>query len=216
MKKAGYKTLAQSLLVSAISLATINSANAATGTFAVGFTTVADVTITEVQPLSFGTTMFITNGGICTLDALTPLAATMQSDETTLTGTNFGNVAGSGCVTTAAGASGNQGGYYRLTGLSGANVKITVNPASNADFGFVPSGCVNDHDGTAVANSDNCLVFTSGTQLTATLANAVEGGGANPVDTQLMLAVGGTITIGGTDLTSATVYTQNFTIVATY
>jgi len=217
MKKVGFKTLAKPLLIGAMALTAVNTTNAATGTFAVGFTTVADVTIIEVQPLTFGTTMFITNGGTCVLDAATPLAATMQSDATTaLTGANFGNVSGSGCVTTAAGVSGNQGGYYRLTGLSGADVKITINPATNADFTFTPnSGCINDHDGaSAAADSDSCLVFASGVQITATLANATETG-LNQTDTQLMMAVGGTITINQA-LTSATVYTQNFTIVATY
>ncbi len=200
-----------------IAFVAINTTNAATGSFSVGFTTVPDITILEVQPLTFGTTMFITNGGSCTMDASSPLAATMQSDATTaLTGANFGDVAGSGCVTTAAGASGNQGGYYRLTGLSGSDVKITINPATNADFAFTPdSGCINDHDGaSAAADSDTCLAFASGVQLTATLANATETG-LNQVDTQLMIAVGGTITINQA-LTSATVYSQTFDIIATY
>ena len=217
MIKAGLKTFVKPVLISTIILASVNTTNAATGTFAVGFTTVADVTIVEVQPLAFGTTMFIANGGTCVMNATKPLAATMQSDATTaLTGANFGDVSGSGCVTTAGGVSGNQGGYYRLTGLSGADVKITINPATNADFTFTPnSGCINDHDGaSAAANSDSCLAFSSGVQLTATLANATETG-LNQVDTQLMIAVGGTITINQA-LTSATVYTQNFTIVATY
>jgi len=214
MKKVAIRSLAKPLLFNAFVLATMTSSHAATGTFSVGFTTVADVTIIEVQPLTFGTTMFITNGGTCVLNAATPLAATMQSDATTaLTGANFGDVAGSGCVDTAAGVSGNQGGYYRLTGLSGADVKITINPATNADFTYTPdSGCVNDHDGTAAADSDSCLVFASGVQLTGTLANATETGG---VDTQLMIAVGGTITINQA-LTPATVYTQNFTIDVIY
>lgn len=216
MKKVAIKSIFKPLLISAFVLTSITSANAATGTFTVGFTTVTDVTITEIQPLTFGTTMFITNGGSCVLDAATPLAATMQSDATTaLTGANFGDVSGSGCTNTAAGASGNQGGYYRLAGLSGSDVKVTINPVTNADFSFTPdSGCVNDHDGTAAVDSDSCVVFSSGVQLTATLANAVETG-VNQVDTQLMIAVGGTITINQ-ELTSATVYSQNFTIDVTY
>ena len=208
--------LTKAVLLSVLTLSVVNISTAATGTFSVGFTTVADITIIEVQPLTFGTTMFIANGGTCTLNVSTPLAATMQSDATTaLTGANYGNVAGSGCVTTAAGVSGNQGGYYRLTGLSGADVRVTVNPVTNADFTFTPAGCVNDHDGaSAAANSDSCLVFASGVQLTATLANATETG-LNQVDTQLMMAVGGVVTINQ-DLTSATVYTQNFTIDVIY
>ncbi|MBL4910883.1 MAG: hypothetical protein JKX78_12825 [Alteromonadaceae bacterium] len=215
MKKVALKSLVKSCFVGAIALSVMSSANAATGTFAVGFTTVADITITEVQPISFGTTMFITNAGTCTMNVATPLAVTMQAELASLSGSNFGNVAGSGCVTTAAGAGGNQGGYFRLTGISGADVKVTINSASNADFGFVPSGCAIDHDGTAGANTDSCLAFTAGTPLTVTLANSTDAGGTNPVDKQLMLAVGGTITVNQA-LTSATVYTQNFTIVAIY
>ncbi len=215
MKKIALKSLAKSCLAGIFAISALGNANAATGTFAVGFTTVADITITEVQPISFGTTMFITNAGTCTMDVATPLALTMQAELASLTGANFGNVTGSGCVTTAAGASGNQGGYFRLTGLSGADVKLTVNSASNADFGFVPTGCAIDHDGTAGANTDSCLTFTAGTPLTVTLANATDAGGTNPVDKQLMLAVGGTITVNQA-LTAATAYTQNFTIVATY
>lgn len=214
MKRIAFSPLVRPLVFSALTLASITNTNAATGTFAVAFNTVADVSITEVQPLAFGPNIFITNGGTCVLNAATPLAATMQSDESTLTGNNFGDISGSGCITTAAGVNGNQGGYYRLTGSSGIDVKVTVNPASNADFDFVPAGCVNNHDGTAAANSDSCDIFTSGTQLTATLANATEGGGSG-VDTQLMIAVGGQITLNQ-ELTPATAYTQDFTIVVTY
>lgn len=214
MKKIAIRYIAKPLLFNVLALTTMTSANAATGTFAVAFNTVADVSIIEVQPLAFGANIFITSGGVCTLNAATPLAATMQSDATALTGNNYGDIAGSGCVTTLAGANGNQGGYYRLTGVSGIDVKVTVNPVTNADFGFVPAGCVNNHDGTAAADSDSCDVFASGVQLTATLANATEGGGSG-VDTQLMLAVGGQITINA-ELTPATAYSQNFTIDVTY
>jgi len=214
MKKIAFKSLTKPLLLSAVILASMNSANAQIEPFAVSFNTIADISIVQDQPLSFGPNIFITNGGVCTLNAATPLAATMQSDESTLTGANYGDIAGSGCVTTLAGVNGNQGGYYRVTGVSGISVKVTVNPASNADFAFVPAGCVIDHDGTAAANSDNCLPFASGTQLTSTLANATEGGGSG-VDQQLMIAVGGTITINQA-LTSGTPYTQDFTIEVTY
>jgi len=213
MKKVAIRTLAKPLLFNALALTAITNANAATGTFGVAFNTVADVSIVETQPLSFGANIFITSGGVCTLNAATPAAATMQSDATTaLTGNNYGAIAGSGCVTTAAGVNGNQGGYYRLTGVSGIDVKVTVNPVNNADFGFVPAGCVNNHDGTSAANSDSCDVFSSGVQLTATLANSTETGG---VDTQLMIAVGGEITINQ-ELTPGTAYSQNFTIDVTY
>jgi len=214
MKKIAIRTIAKPLLFNVLVLTAMTSANAATGTFAVAFNTVADVSIIEVQPLSFGANMFITSGGVCTLNAATPLASTMQSDESTLTGNNYGDITGSGCVTTLAGINGNQGGYYRLTGVSGIAVKVTVNPATNADFGFVPAGCINNHDGTATANSDSCDIFASGVQLSATLANSTEGGGSG-VDTQLMLAVGGEITINQ-ELTPGTAYTQNFTIDVTY
>jgi len=212
MKKIAFKSLAKPLLLNAVILATMGSANAVTGTFAVAFTTIADISIVQDQPLSFGQNIFITNGGVCTLNTATPLAATMQSDDSALTGANYGDISGSGCVTTAAGVNGNQGGYYRVTGLSGIDVKVTVNPASNADFGFVPAGCVNNHDGTAGGDTDSCDTFASGVQLTATLATA---GDTEGVDTQLMIAVGGTITINQA-LTAGTPYTQDFTIDVTY
>jgi len=47
------------------------------------------------------------------------------------------------------------------------------------------------------------------------LANATDANNTNPIDKQLMLTVNNTITINQA-LTTATVYTQNFTIVATY
>jgi len=214
MKRKAVKYLVKPLLFSTFVLANMTNANAATEPFSVSFTTIADVSITQEQPLSFGQNIFITSGGSCTLDASNPLASTMQSDLASLVGTDFGKLTGGGCVPTAAGANGNQGGYYKISGVSGIDVKITINPVLSADFDFIPSGCVIDHDGTAAANSDACTVFTSGTQLTSTLANATEGGGSG-VDAQLMIAVGGSITLNQ-DLTAGTPYTQNFTIDVTY
>ncbi len=214
MKRVVVKYLAKPLLFSSFALVNMNSANAATEPFAVAFTTVADVSIVQVQPLSYGQNIFITNGGVCTLNAANPLAATMQSDLSTLLGTNFGDIVGSGCITTAAGVNGNQGGYYRVSGVSGIDVKVTISSVTNADFGFVPAGCVIDHDGTAAANSDTCTAFSPGVQLTSTLANTTEGGGSG-VDAQLMIAVGGVITLNQA-LTAGTPYTQDFTIAVTY
>jgi len=211
MKNINFK---KTVLVCALSLGSISAANATTGTFDVGFRTITDVTITETQALNFGATMYATSGGVCSMGA----AAGDINDTDSgilggapIAGGTAGNVSGTGCITTAAGASGNQLGIYTLFGITGADIKVTVNEVVGADFSYTPdSGCVANH--VAGATNDTCDTFFTGSPVTVTTSDATDG---TSLAGETNVVLGGKVTVN-TDLSSDTNYTQQFTIVATY
>jgi len=213
MKNINFK---KSVMVCALSLGSISAANAAEGTFDVGFRTITDVTIVETQALSFGATMFATSGGVCSMDASAATVSDVQAGiNGGADGSTAGLIAGTGCIDQAAATTGNQIGIYTVSGISGADVKVTVNEVLGAEFDFTPdSGCISNYDGSS--GGDTCQSFFPGTAVTTALANSTEGTADSEVtDTELRVVIGGKITVN-TDLTSDTNYTQQFTIVATY
>ena len=196
----------------AVMAGSMNVANAAVSPFAVSFTTVADVVLSEVTPLNFGTNVFIANGGICDMGVVpAPASLVTVPAQTGAAGTS-GNITGAGCLTVNAGANGNTLGYYTVVGLGGQSVTVTVASASNADFDFAPAGCVANFDGGA--GGDTCDTFTADNPIVARLSDAGDDGTVLLNSTTIV--VGGRITVGATDLTPATAYTQNFNITAVY
>ncbi len=211
------------LLLGAMYLGASGAANAATANFNITVNTIPDVTLTEVQALDYGTTMFVTAGGTCLMNASIPGSAAsgqMQYMRTTaVAASNYGNLTGSGCVN---GTGTGTPGIYRIAGITGGSVRITISGVTGADFSFSPnSGCIVSYSGNNTDDADSCTTFVPGTQTTRTLAAATEddatgGNGQASVAGQLMFTVGGTVTIGGTDLTANQSYTQNFPVTVIY
>jgi len=213
MKNINFK---KSVLVCALSLGSIGVANATIEPVNVGFTTIVDVAIVATQELSFGTTVYSALGGVCTMDAA---VANINDNDAAITpaspvtGGTGGSVVGTGCITSAMNtAPGNQLGIYTLTGTAGANVKVTVTGVSGTDFTFAPVGCIPVYTGLATASE--CVPFTVGNATTTTdIADLLD---LNATPGELRVVVGGVMTIGGTDLTPETTYTQTFDIQAIY
>jgi hypothetical protein len=219
MKNINFK---KSVMVCALSLGSISAANAATGTFDVGFRTITDVTITENQAISFGATLFSASGGVCDM-----LASAGTVDDTDLnivrdvpiTGgaSTAGAVSGAGCIDTAVGASGNQLGIYTVAGIAGAAVKVTINEVLGAEFNYSPNqGCIGTYDG--ADDGDTCTSFFPGTTVNSSLldiGNDTDPADGAASDGSLKIVLGGTVTLTA-DLASDTNYTQQFTIDATY
>lgn len=207
------------LLLGAVCLGASGAANAATANFDISVTTIPDVTLTEVQALSYGTTMFVTAGGTCLMDASTPgdaATALMQYDGATDAPASYGTLSGSGCVN----GSGGTPGIYKIAGITAGTVRITISGVTGADFSFAPnSGCIVNYGNSAAA--DSCDSFVPGVTKTESLAAATEdagtgGGVGTSTPGELVFTVGGTVTIGGTNLTANQPYTENFPVTVVY
>lgn len=198
-----------------LALSTSSFVRAATASFDVSITTIADLTITELQGLDFGSQIFITAGGICTMDAATPGTTNVDyAPDAAEAASNFGLLSGAGCISST-----QTPGIYEVTGVSGQAVSITVNSVTGTNFNFNPSsGCITLYDN--ADDGDSCNTFTPGTAFSGQLAGASDtatgGFGPAPTAGRLYIVVGGQITIGATDLTANTAYTEQFTIDAVY
>lgn len=213
------------LVLGALFLGMSGNTIAATGSFDITVTAIPDVTLSTVTPLTYGASMFVTLGGTCLMDASTPGDAAvdlMQYDDATLAKANYGDLSGAGCVNgTATGTPG----VYKIAGIAGNTVNVTISGVNGADFDFAPnSGCIVTYENGVVA--DTCDPFVPGASAPKLLplANAgespVTGGGVGvTVLGELVFTVGGTITVGGTngvDLAPGASFTENFPVDVIY
>jgi len=218
MQKNKIKT---ALVLATIFLTISGHTIAATGSFTITVQTVPDVVLSTVTPLNYGANMFVTAAGACFMEASVPGDASadlMQYDGATDTKTNYGDLTGTGCVN---GIGAGTPGIYKITGIATNTVNITISSITGTDFNFLPnSGCIVTYGNSTAA--DTCNIFVPGTSVPKKLpdANAAEspitGGSGATVAGELVFTVGGTVTIGGTDLSSNTPYTQNFPVNVIY
>jgi len=201
----------KTLVAGSLLLAMSNVASAASEQFVVSVTTLDDVSILEVNALSYGTNVFIDAGGECTMEASAPGATVLQMDDASAAA-NYGDIAGTGCVDTT----GQQPGEFRVTGLGGQDVTITIGSTSGGDYTFAPVGAYAIHDGSTAGD-------TLGTYTTAQAAAGVTTPLASSSDVgltvaanQLMFTVGGTITIGGTPLVADQLYNDTYPVTVVY
>lgn len=200
--------------------------NAADATYNVGFTTVPDISIVQIQAMDFGGFLGLTNGAACTMEIEDfNNAATKYPGDTLLNLASTGPspaAANSGDLTTCGSAGGTDKGtigVYEIQGIPGGDVKVTVNNiTTGADFNYTAVGCVGDYNG--AGDGDTCNAVTAGTQQTVTLAapgdtvgNGVGEGIPAPGATRIALA--GTITATAVHLAGQTL-TESFVIDVTY
>jgi hypothetical protein len=214
------RKIAQQLGFAAIGVTFALSATA--DTFTATVTTIDDVSITEIQPLDFGTNVYTTVGK-CTMDGDGPTLTEMvfNRDNDNSSG-NFGNISGTSCVTAAA-----QGGIWEVTGSVGAdiNLLITTIPQASADYTFTPdNGCYVSYTGNDNTDSDTCAAISPGTVYNAKLAAAagteddsagVNAGVSVGAGGFMRFAMGGDIDIIN-PLTAETSYDLTFQVDVTY
>jgi hypothetical protein len=219
------KTLLASALIAMSGLST--STLAADGTFGLNFTTVPDVSISQVIGLNFGDDLQLATGSTCTLavDASstnTPSSAAGLLDVSgdITEGTDFQLRSGN-CDSTS--TSDGIVGKYVINGAEGVTVSITVNPiitGSGGNFAFSPQGVASNY---AAAADDTFVALAPGVGQTATAdvrlhssADADQGGTSSPFPGQSFLFIGGTLT-ADTQLTAGTVYAAStFVVDVTY
>jgi hypothetical protein len=205
----------KTLIVGGLLLAMSNAADAASGSYAVTVTTLPDLVLTEIQPLNYGSNMYIDALGVCTMDAGTPTDTLAQIVRTSAdsTGAGFGAIVGTGCVTSALDHT--KPGIYKIKGLQGQTVNITIGGASDADFSFSPNGCIGTYDGSTTA-ADTCSAYTGAqSAVTKPLATTADVAGA-AVAGELLFTVGGVVTVGSINLIASQAYSQSFPVDVIY
>lgn len=227
----------KSLLATALLLGISNASHAATGTYTVTAGTIQDVQIAQAtgNTFTFGTGMYTTTGGTCSMDASNVAEAFLNVDLDGADGDSgggFANLAAFQALNLTSGGTGGcidkdeeSYGLFVVTGEPDSFVTLTVSSASSTEFDFVPgNGCVPFYDGNL--GGDVCAALTANTPITnlripgATESSAAEaaGVGVQSVSGELQFTVGGTVTVtnGGTDLTGGTAYSVTFPITVLY
>ena len=179
-------------LAAAIAIVSSSAANAAIFNASASFRTIADVTITEVQALSFGT---IVTGKAATDCQLT--AAIASADGTVIVTANADvETTSTGCTSDDAVV-----GAYAIGGAIDSTITILMASVAEADFTFAPAGDYSDIEGS------NPIVTTyfADAPFNVVLSDSGEG----------LLAVGGTLNILN-DLTASTSYAVAYDVSVVY
>lgn len=197
---------------------------AADAQFTGTFSTIKNVTISEITPMVING-LQPASGSVCTM--ATPDASTAFPGETVMKIANtaaaytLNPAAGSGAMSGAGCSSAIPGvvGIYEIDGAEGATVSITLaNTTAVGGLAFNAVGCVSDYDGNP--DGDVCTpvaanTTTNGIRLASAGDTTVSAGQGLPVVGKAMLALGGQVT-SSIGLTAATPYTVPFDVVVTY
>ncbi|MFT6528851.1 MAG: hypothetical protein ACJAZB_000483 [Psychrosphaera sp.] len=232
----------KSLVAAALLMGMSNASMAATGTYTVTAGTIQDVIVEQVtgNTFTFGTGIYTTTGGTCTMDASAPAEALVKIDIDNLddgpaaaSGVNFTDETTFRAGTLASSATGGcidkdeeSYGLFVITGEPDSFVTLTVGSASATEFDFTPgNGCVPFFDGTgsAATSGDVCAAVNADVPITnLRIPGADEFSSAEATITEesgaLYFTVGGTIEItnGGVDLTGGQAYSVDFPITVLY
>jgi hypothetical protein len=174
-------------VTAAISAILGTSAHAAVYNASASFRTIADVTITEVTALGFGTSITGKAASNCILTAAIANAASVATAV----------LSGSGCATSTEAA-----GVYQIAGVAGGTVTILMATATETDFTFAPAGEFNNQDG----STDVITPYFADSAINVVLEGTGNVG---------LLAVGGELSILN-DLTASTSYAINYSISVIY
>jgi hypothetical protein len=220
------------LKIGAVVLGALCASGASAETFTATVNTVADVRIDRRAgtALDFGQSILVQSGGICTVQVgvtastEAPGGLLMNYDRAspTAAGVNYGTLDGAGCLDGVT----SQAGIWDAFGAAGAAVSILFTELpQEADFTFEPSGCYVFYGPGNDTDTDTCAALPINTATAAkfSLSDALESDagtpGTNagtPISGQFSFAVGGTITVGATDLDPATPYNVEFQVDVTY
>jgi hypothetical protein len=204
------------LIIGAMYLGVSGASMAATGTFDITVTTIADVTLEERAILNFGTNIF-TTAGTCLMNGAGNAESIMQIDSATgaaptTVATTYGALSGGGCVT---GSNLGTPGLYRISGATGTTVNITMSNATGTGWSFSPTSAFAGNYNTGTATEDDTVTAMTATTTNVRSLAAVADGTDAVVDGQLVFAVGGLLTVSST-LTASQAYTAPFVVSVVY
>jgi hypothetical protein len=223
MQLSKYIKLTAAITVVSCTLST--TVQAATASYAVGFTTVPDVSIVQLVAMDFGTGLLLSAGATCTMTNGTTEGsadfigntAMRLADATATLAPAGSNAVLSGTACTG-GGSGTVG-LYEVSGAAGALVQVSVNSITGGtNFNFTPAGCISSYDGNS--DGDTCATITPKTDVQVQTAAAADqltntGTPGAPAVGKTYIAVGGDLIVS-TTLSAGTTYTEQFTIDVTY
>lgn len=201
------------LIIGVMYLGVSGTSFAASESFTITATTIADVALEETTVLDFGTNIFTTTGS-CTMAVGEPGEAEMQvytTDGTTTADANYGLLNGTSCVPGATAIPG----VYTISGSSGADVTITLNDLTETDYSFAPAGVVGSYNGIIGSTTpDDIIPLVSGTAYP--MADTTDAGVPVVTDGELVFILGGVLTVTNT-LTANTLYDAGtFTVNVVY
>jgi hypothetical protein len=186
------------LIIGAMYLGVSGASNAATGSFDVSITTIQDIGFVEISPISLGSAVFLTAGGTCSVVGNDPAALDVLADAN-IAGTTNGNLSGN-CV----GDDGAAGVYEVESAGPGDSMTVLMGDMDEAGgFSFNPnSNCIPLYG--AAVSDDTCEFLT----VDFGHLSAITGDGSDKGTTasKLRFTIGGTMTVGASDLTPNTLY----------
>lgn len=196
------KSLAALALVGAAS-----SATAADITANIAFTTLPEITITQIRALAYGNVLSLTTGALCTMSSSAGTEALTEAQTGLAGGASAGQLSGA-CDNSANGTVG----IYEITSFADASVSVTLSKGTATEIDFTPAGHVIDYNGATAADA-----IASGTALTveASASGDVEVGNGTILTGKNRVLVGGTIQ-NTQALTANGDYTTDFEINVVY
>jgi len=217
------KKIINALSAAGVFCATLASYNtlAASTQYTFGFSTVADVAVTELTELNFGGKLTLQAGSVCTLKVTgtfvpSPTTAKLATGSITAHA-DYAKLDGIDCGVSA----GTLGipGIFEIDGAGGVDVEVTLTSQNaGTNFNFVPTGVGVTYDG--ASNGDTFVALTQGTAATLKLAKFADltgnaTGTGVPSIGKALFFVGGAITVTQT-LLAGTEYTETYGVDVVY
>jgi hypothetical protein len=195
------------LLLAATGL-TVGSVKAAEIEASLTFTTLPEITISEIRAVSFGSVLSLTNGALCDMDTATGTETLTDAQAGSDDGITAGTLTGA-CDTSVNGTVG----IYEITSFAGADITVTLSAGTASEIDFTPDGHVIDYstgDGTATAAAVDTDV-----DVTASATGDTEVAAGDILTAKNRVLVGGTIQ-NTQALTADESYTATFNIDVVY
>lgn len=194
-------------IASAIALLPLATQVSATDlTVPITFQTLPVITITEVQALSFGNVLSLTQASTCKLEATSTGHSLSNSEEGQVVAAN---AATAGVLSGAcAGEPDGTPGIYQITSFASANITVSLTAGTASEIAFNPEGYVVDYN----AGTPERDAITVSTDANVQATNAIT---ANSQAGTNRVIIGGTVT-NQQALTAGSDYTTDFDLDVVY
>jgi hypothetical protein len=197
------------LVLGALLLGASGASHAAT--YNVTLDTIADVTFTQITPISLGTSVYITAGGSCTVVGNAPAGADVYADVNIVAGTL---AAANGALSGDCVGEGVAGVFEVASNATGDSISVLMGEMAEANgFSFSPSSSCIPVYGAASSDDDCETIPVNFAHIAGVTGDGIDKG---TTDKKLRFTVGGVMTIGATDLAPEAPLAGDFLINVVY